>query len=100
MKNFHYYGSTAFTWAVGQTREEVLRALAKDAGKDLIQNNVRKNGGLYVWTCRVDLPQDSVYSIRNFHPVEVPIDPSTIHEYNIQSVKGTVYPIDKEPKSE
>lgn len=62
----HFFGSTAFNWAVGQSRKEVLKALAREAGRDTIKANRIKNGGLYAWTCLVPLPQEATYEIVNY----------------------------------
>lgn len=82
----HYFGTTAFTWAVAQTREEVIAALARDAGKGIIAAQVKANGGLYCWTVRVDLPQSANYEISYYKPVGVPLADAVA--FNIISAKG------------
>lgn len=86
----HFYGSTAFNWAVAQTREEVVKKLASATGADLIKRNVAANGGLYCWTCKVELPQEAHYDINFYKPVDVPI--SEAQEFNILNAKGKTSP--------
>lgn len=88
---FHYFGSTAFGWRVGQSRAEVIEALARDAGADIIRRNMKPNGGLYVWTCFVPLPQSAPYEIEQFAPT-VPYQYG--QAFNIVNIKGHVTPID------
>lgn len=82
----HFFGSTAFNWAVGQTRAEVLEKLARSAGADIIRRNVKNNGGLYAWTCLVPLPQTAPYEIENYAPRGV--GARDAEEFNILNAKG------------
>lgn len=91
----HFYGSTAITWAVAETREKVIEMLAKDAGKDVI-SRLNKNpdtGGLYFWTCKVEKPKSANYEIEYYKPVGVPISES-MHGL-IKDVKGTFEEIER-----
>lgn len=65
---YHYYGSTAYSWRVGDSVEEVLKALAKDAGVRSIKLNVENNGGLPAYTCKVHASRSASYDIRSFMP--------------------------------
>lgn len=82
--NYHYFGSTAFDWATGDTREEVIRRLAGAAGASTIK---RMRAGMYAWTCRVELPGTAAYAIRNYAPKDVSI--SDQKEVSILSARGT-----------
>lgn len=94
VKQFHYFGSTAFNWATGETRQEVITKLAKQAGTEILKRNVKASGGLYCWTCRVEAPQGTDYEIRYFCPQGVKITQALA--VNIQNSKGHVTVI--EPK--
>lgn len=87
----HYYGSTAFGWRVGDTREQVVKDLARDAGNSIIRRCL-KNGGLYAWTCRVELPKSAEYQIDGYRPVGVPSGER--EEHYIVSVTGKTRPKD------
>ena len=91
----HFFGSTAFNWAVGSTREEVLGKLARAAGSDIIKANVKRNGGLYAWTCMVPLPESADYAIHNYAPVNV--GACEVQEFNIMYINGASLPITREP---
>lgn len=93
-KNYHYFGSTAFNWATGESRAEVLEKLARNAGSTIIKENVKRNKGLYAWTVRVDQCVDLDYQINSYQPQEVPL--SNAQEFNIVNTKGHVIPIDRE----
>lgn len=69
----HYFGSTFSNWATGATRAEVIAKLAKQVRADDMKRAVSSFGGIFVFTCRVDLPERSTYSIDNFRPVGVPM---------------------------
>lgn len=87
----HFFGSTAFNWAVADTREEVLRRLARKAGTDAIKRNVKKNGGMYCWTCMVPLPESATYQISNYAPVGV--GACEVQEFRIMYINGASLPI-------
>jgi hypothetical protein len=82
----HFFGSTALNWATGATREEVIAKLARVAGADLIKRQVKAHGGLYCWTCRVDVAQSTNYSINNYAPEGVPT--AAAQECNLLNTKG------------
>lgn len=97
MTAFHYFGSTAYNWATGATRAEVLAKLGRRTGADLLKQHAKAHGGLYVWTCRVPLPADASYDIQNFAPV-VPYE--AVREFRLQSIKGHSLPIDREDETQ
>ena len=68
MSEHHYFASTAFNWAVAPTRKEALEKVAKAAGTDMMRRQVSVNGGLYVWSCKVNAPQSATYGIVNYAP--------------------------------
>lgn len=72
----HYFGSTAFNWVTGATREEVIAKLAKMAGADTIKRAVKNCGGVYCWTCFVGVPQGTAYAISYYKPEGVPLSDS------------------------
>lgn len=94
MANFfpesHFFGSTPFNWATGQTRAEVMKKLAVGAGS-LLKGNI-KNGGLYAWTCEVNAPEGTSYDIEHYRPVGVEF--AATAECLIQNVKGHSLPTD------
>ncbi len=87
----HFFGSTPFNWATGNTRQEVIEKLAAEAGSEMIKRSLRASNtykGIYCWTCRVGLPPSAEYRIANFQPQGVPV--TLAQEHNIVSVKGYV----------
>lgn len=95
----HYYASTAFDWAVADTRAEAIARVAKSAGSDGIKRQVKANGGLYVWSCRVELPQSATYTITSYAPDRIIVDGKETEDkvpigdaksYRIQNTKGHV----------
>ncbi|MGF6139016.1 hypothetical protein [Pseudomonas laurylsulfatiphila] len=95
-KPTHYFGSTCFNWALGESPEEVLANLAKAAGANSIKVQVKHNGGLYAWICKVHAPRSSPYVINFFQPQGVEV--SECQEFNIMNSKGHCLPITKEKK--
>lgn len=87
-KQFHYFGSTPYHWAIGETRQEVIENLARMAGTDTIKRHLKEHKGLYCWTCRVDAPRSAKYAINFFQPQGVPV--SLGQEFNIVNAKGHV----------
>lgn len=83
---YHFFASNAFAWGVGLTRDEAIANCARGAGADLIKTNVKAHGGMYVWSCRVDVPKSTQYDIANYRPEGVPI--STGRHHHVLNVKG------------
>lgn len=94
-REHHYFGSTAFDWAVGATREAVIAKLARAAGSDAIKRNVKASGGLYVWTCVVHLPQSAHYDIESYAPVA---PRSESQAALITTIKGATVPVPAKEK--
>ena len=102
----HFFASTAFGWSVAPTRQEAIDNLARLAGAEQIKLQVKANGGLYVWSCKVLTPQDQNYTINWYMPdclrdaddnvttVKVPRSDAMAH--NIVSVKGHLRLIEAE----
>lgn len=89
-KDYHYYGTTCLNWAVGQTQAEVLAKLGRMTGANTLKQQVKANGGMYVWTCIVGAPEKAHYQISNYTPQDVPWCRS--REYLLQNTKGHVLP--------
>lgn len=64
----HYFASTALAWGTGPTRAAAIERAARGSGSDAIKRNVKANGGLYVWSTRVELPESATYDINNYAP--------------------------------
>jgi hypothetical protein len=82
----HFYGCTAFNWAVGETREAVIAKLARDVGAQLIRRQVANQGGVYVWTCVVEADIKASYDIENYCPKGVKWHGA--QEHRIQNARG------------
>lgn len=108
----HFFASTAFNWAVAPTRREAVEKVARAAGAAIIKGNVKAHGGLYVWTCRVDVPQSARYTIANYAPEylvppgedadertsRLAVPRSAVMEFRIQNKDGAVaVPEDRTP---
>lgn len=66
----HYYATTVYGWAVGNTREQALQRMAYDIGSDLIKRH-KSSGGVAATVCRVELPQAAHYSINEYLPSKI-----------------------------
>lgn len=88
----HYFGSTAFNWATGATRAEVLAKLGKSTGPNELKLQVKAYGGLYVWTCRVNVPASTPYDIESYAPKGV--ETSNPVEARLVNIKGHIVPND------
>lgn len=71
MSDHHWYGSTAFDWVVGDSKEAIIKRLARAAGARTIKHNVEKNGGLFAQVCKVGLPQAAHYTISEYLPRKI-----------------------------
>ena len=73
----HYFASTVFGWKTANTREEAINGLVKGFRSELtpMVKNSQKRGdiGVYVWTCKVPLPNDAdhPYRIEFYAPKDV-----------------------------
>lgn len=94
VQQFHFFGSTAFNWAIGSTRQEVLTKLASMAGADIVKRNVKNAGGLYAWTCKVEAPRSTTYEISFYQPAGVPTSDGM--EFSIQNKHGHVKLVEKQ----
>ena len=88
---YHYFGTTPFDWATGNSVEEVIVKLAK-RGTVLQRTQYKK--GLYCWTCKVLAPESTHYGVSNYMPVGVEIEKS--QEWNIFNTNGHCLPITKD----
>lgn len=86
----HYFASTALNWAKAPTRAEAIAKLAKDLGAPALKQQVKANGGLYVWSCMVHAAQDEPYALEFFAPHGV--EWSQSQEGLLQNVKGDLKP--------
>lgn len=88
MSDHHWYGTTAFDWVCADTKEAVIKRLARMSGAKTIQLNVKRNGGLFAQVCRVELPQAAHYSINEYLPHRITKEDG-VHEQR----KGEVVPL-------
>ena len=94
-QSHHYYATTAHGWGVGPTRQAAIAKAASQSDGDTIKRLVRQDGGMYVWTCRVDLPESARYSISYYKPETQkengePVPLSHAREYLLMNTKGHV----------
>lgn len=91
----HYYAATGQAWGVGLTRQAAIAQAASLCDADTIKRLVKSEGGMYVWTCRVELPKSARYSIAWFKP-EIqkdngePVPLSRAREFLLVNSKGHV----------
>lgn len=63
---FHYFATTGIGWGSGPTLDAAMQKLAtvvKGIDSGIIRRMLGR-GGVMVWTCRVELPPETHYSIR------------------------------------
>lgn len=78
----HYYASSVFAWRTAPTREEAVRGVVREAPKWAFPLNV--------WSCRVALPGDAAYKIRDHIPQDVPIDGEQVAEFRTARSKPDI----------
>ena len=83
----HYFASCALCWAVSDTRQGAIDKVAREVGSEMLAR-MKKQGGLYCWTVRVDEPIEQHYDIEMYRPVGVALAESS--EVYIQTVRGAV----------
>ena len=69
-QGFYYFAAADLGWGCGNTADEAIAKLARVVSA-IDPGAVRRSlvdGGMYVWTCRVELPLSSRYSISSFQP--------------------------------
>lgn len=91
----HYFASFAFGWKTAATRDEAVNGLVEGFRNDVktIVKNSHKNGspGAYIWTCKVNAPQDAKYGINFFQPVDVDIEDGKNHFVTYVTNKSIAY---------
>lgn len=63
----HYFATCALAWAVGSSHADAIKKLARSLDPAWIRSCV-KSGGVYVWSCRVELPRSASYGISFYKP--------------------------------
>lgn len=73
----HYFATCVYGWATHATREGAILKLVKSFQRDIAAQIKRHQKfadlGLYVWSCKVNGPQDARYTIEFFQPKGVEI---------------------------
>ena len=93
-KQHHYFATTAFYWAVGATRQEAIDNVARRFSTDEIKAQKKAHGGVYLWTCRVALPQGAQYAIVNYAPQVNPDEVTEVRELRLVNRDGSVKVVD------
>lgn len=68
---FHWFGASAFEWVVADSKEAVIKKLARSHNADTIKMNVKSHGGLFAQVCRVELPMAAHYTINQYLPAKI-----------------------------
>src|SRR5215831_4087973 len=87
VQGYHFYASNALYWFVGKTRAEALSKVLK-ASKSYFRPN--DDGGIWVWSVRVELPIDAKYEIRNYAPHDVPMEADSVLDGSFKIVGKNV----------
>lgn len=90
MTQHHFFATTAFHFAIGDTRKEAIENVARRAGAAIIKEQVKGQGGLYVWSCKVALPRTAQYAINNYMPQVNPDELSEVQRFRIVKADGSV----------
>lgn len=71
----HYFASCALGWATADTRDQAVRkvvaAFRADMKRATTGGQKRGDPGAYVWSCKVQAPADTKYSINYYAPQNV-----------------------------
>ena len=89
-KQHHYFATTAFYFGVGATRQEAINNVARRFSADELKHQKKANGGAYLWTCRVALPQGAQYAINNYMPVVNTDEISEVRVFRLMNRDGYV----------
>ena len=91
----HYFASFALGWATAQTRKEAIEKLSNMFRSDMkaITQNIQKDGkpGAYLWSCKVNAPENTKYEINYFAPKGVEIDQGMHHHITYITAKKMAY---------
>ncbi len=91
----HYFASFAFGWKTAATRDEAVKGLVDGFRSDVktMARNGQKTGspGAYIWSCKVNAPQDAHYSINFFKPEDVDIEDGNHHFVTYVTNKEIAY---------
>lgn len=71
MTYHHWYGSTRFDWVVADTKENVIKKLARISDAEEM-----KHGGVEALVCKVNLPIAAPYSVNEYLPEGVDRTPA------------------------
>lgn len=66
MSDHHWYGTTRSDWAVADTKENVIKKLARITDTEWL-----RDGGVEALVCKVNLPITARYSMEEYLPVDV-----------------------------
>lgn len=91
MVDYHYFASTAFSWATAPTAQEAIDIVANNSMVKTICAR-KKDNTVMVGVCRVETSATAEYEINHHTPVGVPI--SKPQHYDIVSHKGYIRLID------
>lgn len=93
--SFHYFATCALAWATGSTPADAIKKLARSLDPAMIRRCL-SDGGVYVWTCRVELPPNASYSINFYKPEKqddgTPVPLSDACDWALLTAKGTAVP--------
>lgn len=71
MSDHHWYATTRSDWVVADTKENVLKKLARVTDTEWF-----KDGGVEALVCKVNLPITARYSMEEYLPVNVEREPA------------------------
>lgn len=66
----HYFASCVVGWATAETEDAALLKLLRSISSEA-RTCIKNRGSMYVWTCRVPLPEDAEYQINRYMPDQV-----------------------------
>ncbi len=97
----HYFASNAYGWGTGSTRQEACEKLARSEGVTnmksmILRAHERSEAGAYMWSCRVETPEDTAYAIEYYQPAGVDINSGRCHHITfITRYKIGIYTTDR-----
>ena len=96
MNDHHFYASNSYGWATASTRKEAIEKSIEMAGRHNVKDVIKrahKEGrlGFYVWSCKVNLPKEAHYEIRNYKPHDVDYEATKEHWVTHCTMKDLAY---------
>ena len=102
-QNHHFFASFGMGWKTASTRKEAVEGLIEYFRREFkpMVDAAQKRGkpGAYIWSCRVEVSEDTEYRIEYFAPTGVAKTDAMEHYVTYVTGKANAYYTEGEDKS-